>query len=49
MWCVEVPDPGEEVVENGDEGSVTVLKETEGDTGRIGGFMFEGGTGGRRG
>jgi len=49
VWCVEVPDPGEEVVENGDEGSTTVLKEVERDTGRSGGFVFEGGTGRRRG
>ncbi len=44
---VEVPDAGEEVVENDDEGGATVLKEAGGETGRTGGYVFKGGTRGR--
>jgi hypothetical protein len=39
---VEVPNAGEKVVEDGDEGSTTVLEEAGSETGLAGGFIFVG-------
>jgi hypothetical protein len=38
VWCVEVPDTGEKVVEDGDKGSTTVLEES---LGRMFRFCFK--------
>ncbi len=43
VWCVEVPNTGEKVVEDGDKGSATVLEKEGGETGLAGGFIFGGG------
>jgi hypothetical protein len=43
VWCVEVPDTGEKVVEDGDQGSTTVLEESADETGLDRGFIFGGG------
>ena len=43
VWCVEVPDTGEKVVEDGDKGSTTVLQESAVETGLARGFIFGGG------
>jgi hypothetical protein len=43
VWCVEVPNTGEKVVEDGDEGSTTVSEKTGSETGLPGEFIFEGG------
>ncbi len=40
---MEVPDTGEEVVQDGDEGGTTVLEKTGSETGLAGGFILEGG------
>ena len=42
VWCVEVPNAGEKVVEDGDEGSTSVLEKTGSETGLAGGFIFVG-------
>jgi len=42
VWCVEVPDTCEKVVEDGDKGSTTVLEESAGETGLDRGFIFGG-------
>ena len=42
VWCVEVPNAGEEVVEDGDKGSATVLEKVGSETGLTGGFIFVG-------
>jgi hypothetical protein len=44
VWCEEVPDTGEKVVEDGDKGSTTVLEESEDKTGLT--VRGEGGCGG---
>ena len=44
MWCMKIPNPGEEVVENDNERCSTVLKEAEGESGGSGGFVSEGGS-----
>ena len=40
VWGVEVPNSGEEVVEDDDEWGTTVLKEPGGETRGSGGFIF---------
>ena len=40
VWCVEVPNTGEEVVKDGDKGSTTVLEKAGSETGLAGGFIF---------
>ena len=48
---MEVPNAGEEVVEDGDKGTAAVLEKAGSETGLTGGFIFVGvvgGTGGSR-
>ena len=40
VWCVEVPNTGEEVVKDGDKGSAAVLEKAWSETGLTGGFIF---------
>jgi hypothetical protein len=40
VWCVQVPNTGEEVVEDGDEGGTAVLEKAGSEAGLAGGFIF---------